>query len=157
MIKEIYIEESITDSLVKVLDNLVYNRLVIPFNSSASQDAEQTNNLSRNQYLNPILRNIIDEINFEKALYYRWFHMISYNHQGYQQKHDHKDTEDYSYILYLNSCTTGGETFFEMPNEKIVCVTPVKNKLIFFPSHFTHWGGRVVDSKKVAVGALISQ
>lgn len=157
MIKEIYIPENITDYLTKVLDNLVYNQLVIPYNSSASQNAEQTNNLCKNQFLIPVLRNIINLINFEKQLYYRWFHMISYNYQGYQQKHDHSATEDYSYILYLKSCSTGGETFFEMPEGKIIGVTPEKNKLIFFPSHLTHWGGQVVDIKKVAVGALIVQ
>lgn len=157
MIKEIYISENTTDLLVKILDSLVENKLVIPYNSSASQNAEQTNNLCKNQFMLPILRNISNEINFEKQLYYRWFHMISYDHLGYQQKHDHSATEDFSFILYLKSCDRGGETFFELPNGEIKSVKPIKNKLIFFPSHLTHWGGEVINEKKVAVGALIVQ
>lgn len=157
MIKEIYLPEYLTDYLSKVLDNLVYNKLVIPFNSSASQNAEQTNNLSRNLYLTPILKDIINHINFERTLSYRWFHMIAYNTNGYQQKHNHSATEDYSYILYLESCSVGGETFFELPDNSVKGIQPIKNKLIFFPSHLTHWGGQVFDSKKVAVGALIVQ
>lgn len=157
MIIETYIDEQITNRLETILDNLVDNRLCIPHNSSSSQEAHQTNNLCNYGQLQPILVKIIQHIEFHRPLIYRWFHMISYEKSGYQLKHDHADTEDFSFILYLTSCEEGGETAFEINNEKIVHVKPEKNKLIFFPSHVTHWGQSTICKKKVAVGALITE
>jgi hypothetical protein len=155
MIIETYIDETITEKLVSTLDKLVDNKLTIEHNSSSSQEAHQTNNLANYAPLQPILRDILNHIEFEKPLLYRWFHMISYDHQGYQLKHDHADTEDYSFILYLTTCSNGGETAFEIGNNEVLKIKPIKNKLIFFPSYYVHWGESTKDKKKVAVGALI--
>ena len=63
-----------------------------------------------------------------------------------------KNTEDYSFVLYLQD-SENGHTCFEIDN-KIVKVKPEKGKLVFFPSDIWHWGEKSSGKKKIAVGAL---
>ena len=75
-------------------------------------------------------------------------HMIDYDKNGEQLPHDHKKSEDYSFILYLND--SDGNTVFENIGE----IKPKKGKLVFFESHLLHYARPSVRNKKVAVGAL---
>ena len=73
---------------------------------------------------------------------------------GYQTsnivEHDHKKTEKYSFILYLNN--SDGDTVFKEPvNKKI---TPKLGKLIFFDSDISHRAEISNEGKQVLVGAI---
>jgi hypothetical protein len=76
-------------------------------------------------------------------------HLIDYEKNGYQLEHDHKQTEDCSFILYLNDCDTGHTVF-----EKSLRIKPEKNKLIVFKSDLKHYGETCLSNKKIAVGAM---
>ena len=79
-------------------------------------------------------------------------HLIHFYDLGYERAHDHKNTEDYSFVLYLQD-SENGHTCFEI-DDKIVKVKPEKGKLVFFPSDIWHWGEKSSGKKKIAVGAL---
>ena len=81
--------------------------------------------------------------------YSKYLHLIDYEKNGYQLEHDHKKTEDYSCILYLNNCNTGHTVF-----ESSLKIKPEKNKLIVFKSDLKHYGETCLSNKKVAVGAM---
>lgn len=153
MIKEIIINEEITNYLIFVLEQLKINNIGVPYNSTCTIDGFQTNNIYDVPCMQDTLNNILSYLP-ENNLKYRWFHMIDYQKNGYQKRHNHKQTEDFSFILYLIDCKNGGETIFET-NEGNVEIKPQKNKLVFFPSNVWHIGKDTIDHKKVAVGALI--
>ena len=86
----------------------------------------------------------------DKKLQLFHIHLIDYDEDGQQDSHDHKETEDYSFILYLND--SDGNTVFEDVCE----VSPKKGKLVLFKSDVRHYGKPTNTNKKVAVGALKS-
>ena len=86
----------------------------------------------------------------DKKLHLFHIHLIDYDKDGQQDTHDHKETEDYSFILYLND--SNGNTVFENVCE----VSPKKGKLVLFKSDIKHYGKPTNTNKKVAVGALKS-
>lgn len=57
----------------------------------------------------------------------------------------------YTWTLYLNDVSEGGETFF--PKQRVK-VTPKKGKLVFFPAYFTHphKGLKAKTEKYIATG-----
>ena len=90
-------------------------------------------------------------------LSFNWVHFVEYQRGGYQEFHDHKESETFSSILYLNTCR-GGETFF--PNSTglrhgdRLTISPIKNKMIAFPSYFSHRANKTSSwfiNKKVLV------
>jgi hypothetical protein len=151
----IYITEVadyITDNLILKLDNLKNKNDGVAYNSTATKNGFQTNNLSNDASIKSILGEILNYLPYPNNYQYRWFHMINYEQNGWQKAHDHTQTEDYSYILYLSSCNYGGETCFKLQPE--LQIKPKKNLIIFFPATILHWGNITIDHKKVAVGAL---
>jgi hypothetical protein len=79
-------------------------------------------------------------------------HFIDYDHGGYQSPHDHKKTEHYSCILYMND--SDGKTCFDTVNG-VVSVTPEESKIVFFKSDILHWAEKSFKNKKVLVGRFI--
>ena len=79
-------------------------------------------------------------------------HLLHFYDKGYEGAHDHQNTEDFSFILYLQN-SEDGHTCFQI-NDNIIKIKPEKNKLIFFPSNIWHWGEASSGNKKLAVGAL---
>lgn len=150
---ETKIPNTIVDVLLQLLQGLKETGLGVE-HETASRNAFQSRDLSSFPLLKPLLQQVIENIPESNLLTHRWFHLIDYNQGGYQEPHDHKMTEKYSYIIYLTDCENGGETFFKVKDE-IIKIKPEKNKLIFFPADIIHWGSETVDKKKVAVGALI--
>jgi len=150
-------ENRIDNILVESLENILYTEKRDEngfYSGSCTVNGFQTYSIHENEIYKPLLDTLLSFIPNGRFFRYRWFHLIEYNQFGSQKKHDHKETEDYSFIIYLNTCIEGGETVFEVPNEPLFVSKPEKGKLVFFPAHLKHWGEEVVEYKKVAVGAL---
>ena len=79
-------------------------------------------------------------------------HFIDYDHGGYQSPHDHKKTEHYSCILYMND--SDGKTCFDTV-DGVFSVAPEENKIVFFKSDILHWAEKSFKNKKVLVGRFI--
>ena len=152
MVFTVFVEDNITDELINILEHLKNTNDGVDLNVTCTINGFQTNNICEELYMKKILNSLLEYLP-RKDLNYRWFHMIDYNKNGSQKKHDHSKTEDFSFILYLSDCKNGGETLFETAKKNIK-VKPEKNKLIFFPSNLWHEGLETIDRKKVAVGAL---
>jgi len=158
MINDLFItavNNDISEGLSSILSNLKSNNIGIPANSSCTKQGFQTTNLMDNEEIKPYLNKIIDLLP-NKDFKHRWFHMIDYDINGLQEEHNHIQTEIYSYIIYLESSNTG-HTYFSLSNQSKMFIQPVKNMIIFFPSWLMHGALKVLDNKKVAVGALIKK
>ena len=77
----------------------------------------------------------------------RHIHMIEYNYGGYQTPHTHDHNEDYSCILYLNTCDDG-ETRF--PDHGINHF-PEEGKMVIFPATAYHGASETTSGKKILV------
>jgi hypothetical protein len=149
---ETKVEEDIVCELERILnEEKVAGR---QFKKCVTVNGFQTNTMHDNETCKPILDTLLSYVPDGQNFYYIWFHLIDYDEQGKQLKHNHAATEDYSFIVYLTTCKEGGKTFFEVPNEPPFVSEPVRGKLLFFPSYLDHWGEEVIEHKKVAVGAL---
>ena len=73
-------------------------------------------------------------------------HYIEYFKNGSQGEHNHFNTEEYSFILYLNDSI--GNTIFE--ND---IISPEKGLLIIFDSHLKHSSTNCYN-KRILVGAI---
>ena len=108
----------------------------------------QTSNIIK--YLNDSYKKDLTKRYFDiKDLFY--LHCIHYYPNGYQELHDHKDSEKYSFVAYLNDAD--GDTVIHLKNKKYR-ITPKKGKIIYFPGHLLHEGLLSTGNKRVAVGAL---
>jgi len=87
---------------------------------------------------------------FKVWLNYCWVHFVEYFEGGSQDIHNHKHNEDYSFVLYLNTCSDG-ETYFNV--DPPVSISPNKNNMILFSSNIDH-GAKTCYNKQVLVGGL---
>jgi len=87
----------------------------------------------------------------ESELEYTYLHLVDYSNGGIMSPHSHKHAEDFSYILYLNTCTDG-ETVLKYTHTTKE-VKPVKSKVLLFSSEIVH-SSNYSNSKKVLVGRL---
>jgi hypothetical protein len=78
-------------------------------------------------------------------------HLIHYDTNGYQLPHDHSETEDFSFIVYLND--SDQKTAFYRDGVYMY-ITPERGKGIVFDSKLLHWSLPGTIEKKVAVGAV---
>ena len=158
MIKQFFVEDEVSDYfnllLLFVSDNTdVYKDSK---NSSLSSNCFSTLNLLDKvpsekfyNYIGILLSLCQRELNLN--LEYFYIHMVNYENGGNMKIHQHIHNEDYSFILYLNSCTDGN-TILHLDN-KTHKVIPVKNKVLLFPSNIPH-SAEYSNSKKVLVGGL---
>jgi hypothetical protein len=83
-------------------------------------------------------------------LEYVYLHLVDYSNGGTMGEHKHSHNEDYSFILYLNTCTDGQTVLIlRQPYE----VLPSANKVLLFSSYIPHMS-EYSDSKKILVGGL---
>ena len=150
---ETYIRDALVNALENILD-IEKNNKNGSYSGTCTVNGFQTNAVHENETYKNILKELLSYIPDGNKFYYRWFHLIDYNKFGRQEKHNHEKTEDYSFIVYLNTCSEGGETVFETPNAPLFISKPIKNKLLCFPSYLNHYGEPVIESKKIAVGGL---
>jgi hypothetical protein len=109
---------------------------------------------------NPIatyLKNIKSDIesHIDARFEYYWIHVVSYQKEGFQEKHKHSHNEDCSFILYLNDCSDGETNFYVNPERNIQYkITPECGKMVVFSSSILHDSEKTNQNKKVLVGGL---
>jgi hypothetical protein len=96
------------------------------------------------------LQAVCSEILISK-LEYTYLHLVDYTNGGIMSPHSHDHAEDFSYILYLNTCDDG-ETVLEYKHTTKQ-VKPIKDKVLLFSSKIVH-SSNYSNSKKVLVGGL---
>lgn len=156
-----FFETIVSEEDILILENILLkekeakNEWIHP--NSCTVKGFTTNNLLKKQEYNDIFNKLLLYLPEQyQNLKYCWFHMIDYEINGKQKVHNHSETEDYSFIVYLTTCKQGGETVFYLDPTKKLSFLPVKGKMIFFPSFLDHFGDEVIDKKKIAVGALVN-
>ena len=153
-----FLEKFVNEKLILDLEDILQNEKSVNngfLEGSATKNGFQTNSVHEKVEYQNILKNLLLAGSPElPEFYYRWFHLIDYKKGGWQEEHDHVKTEDYSFIVYLTTCSNGGKTYFRISDSSVFQSTPVSGKILFFPAHLRHWGEEVIDEKRVAVGAL---
>jgi hypothetical protein len=157
---EFFVDNDIIDFFNDKLDFYKSNKnFFIPENSSATINGIQTCNMLNfddkdvEHYLN-ILKNKIEK-KCETNLYYHWSHLIEYKNNRHQQLHKHDHNEDFSIIVYLNTCEDG-ETLFYINQKRNITHTcfPEKGKSIMFSSTIYHSANKTFSNKRVLVLGL---
>jgi hypothetical protein len=148
------IEENIVDKFLHTLDVFKdlrpdLNRSLLPNHSCVN--GYHTGNILKFNFTVKMVNEILDKIPYGDTVLHH-VHLIHFYESGYEKAHDHKQTEDFSFILYLSN-SEDGHTCFKL-KEELYKVKPEKGKIIFFPSDIWHWGEPSSGNKKIAVGAL---
>ena len=84
-----------------------------------------------------------------------WVHMIEYESSGSQNGHKHDHNEDYSVIVYLNSCRDGA-TYFVLNEKRNVRtkVLPERGRGVMFHAGIKHGAYPTNDGKHILVLGL---
>ena len=136
-----------------------YKEISFSVNDTTTVNGIQTGNI-----LQLDENDVIQKLNFLKQkienkckckFIYHWAHLIQYENDGHQELHNHDQNEDFSLIIYLNSCSDGVTEF--LLNEKrksYVRYPPEKGRCIMFLSSIYHRGLPTTQNKKVLVLGL---
>ena len=103
----------------------------------------QSNNIEH-LFNKDLKKRIINYNNLHKDIFH--MHYIEYFEKGFQKEHNHQETEEWSFILYLNDAI--GDTVFEN-----FIFSPEKGLLVLFDSKLKHKGKKSFN-KKILVGAI---
>jgi hypothetical protein len=146
----LFLETNINNKTLMKINKIISNEKFIPVKNGSTQtfDGFQTENII-SFFSKDLLKEIVPFFNFFKNIFH--IHYILYNKNGYQGKHNHSKTENFSFILYLNNAT-GNTDFFI--GDYVYSVKPIKNKLIVFSSEIFHLGNKVKTTKQILVGAI---
>tara|TARA_Y100001963_G_C6628408_1_gene375074 strand:+ start:201 stop:779 length:579 start_codon:yes stop_codon:yes gene_type:complete len=134
--------------------NLVDISPTCTFKGIQSQNALQLANFKKDKNFQKCLDDIliIPESILGVRLSYYWVTFVEYYRGGYQTIHNHAHNEEYSLILYLNTCR-GGETYFDIKPPKLtlsptsdiirdegikLSFSPKKNNMLLFKSDTDH-------------------
>ena len=90
---------------------------------------------------------LITEREIDVKLQMHHIHLIEYDTGGYQTEHDHSHNEDWSIVLYLNTCNDG-DTYFPSLG---INHFPVKNKMVIFSAYAKHGANETNSGKKILV------
>tara|TARA_B100000427_G_scaffold136173_1_gene113227 strand:- start:86 stop:571 length:486 start_codon:yes stop_codon:yes gene_type:complete len=124
--------------------------------SSLSEDCFATTNILGivkdpmfDEYI-AYLKDIVESVG-SKKMYYHYLHLVSYDAGGFMTRHKHDHNEDFSFILYLNTCKDGATVLHYDDTEHHVL--PERNKVLVFSSDTEH-SAKFSDSKRILVGGL---
>jgi len=124
--------------------------------SSLSEDCFATTNILGivkdpvfDEYI-AYLKDIVEAVS-SKKMYYHYLHLVSYDSGGFMTRHKHDHNEDFSFILYLNTCKDGATVLHYDDIEHHVL--PERNKILVFSSDTEH-SAKFSDSKRILVGGL---
>lgn len=141
------LENNIINFSLNLLEKFKKNKKDISFNTF-TKNGFQTPNVIKH-YTDKNKKLLLKNLFKIEDLFH--LHLIEYYKEGYQDLHDHKKTEKFSFILYLND--SDGETIFHFKDRKITEI-PVKGKIIYFNSDILHLSTKSYLNKKVLVGAI---
>lgn len=153
---EFYVSDEVVNHFLSLLETIQENsEMRDSTNHCLSPNCFASNNLLKynleektNNLLDKILDKCIKQVKFNLEYYY--LHMISYQNGGDMLIHKHDHNEDYSYILYLNTCNDGHTTLYL---NSPVRIKPEHGKVILFSSDVYH-SGMFSKEKKILVGGL---
>ena len=160
---EVGIDNPISNDMLKCWNkykNRSMNRIGISttstFKGIQSSNALNLPNFQEDHLFQERLDNLlsITESIIGERLTYHWVHFVEYYRGGYQEIHNHKHNEDYSFILYLNTCR-GGQTYFDI--KPPVSFSPKKNNMLLFKSDIDHGAHKTSSwfrTKKILVCGL---
>jgi len=136
------IDNNIVDKIVKVIDKYKWDFVDVSSETSTEQGFQSSN------IINIFDDNLKKEMLDHQCLYQDIFHIhyLEYFNGGYQLNHNHLESEEYSFILYLNDAI--GDTIFTHKRIK-----PQKGLLVIFDSSLNHSGDKSIN-KKILVGAI---
>ena len=152
MIIQNKVSDQVVDNFLYILE--IYKQMREDLNQAVedrtcSINAYQTPNILYFNVFRDAAQLLLPYIPYDFKLELFHIHLINYYNGGYQKAHDHKKTEDFSFILYLSD-SNDGHTFFD----KNIKIKPERGKIIFFESDILHWAEANSGDKKLAVGAL---
>lgn len=153
---EFYVSDDVVDHFSLLLETVQTDSKMRDIsNHCLSSNCFASNNLLRydlKERTNSLLDEILEECSniLNTKLKYYYLHMINYQNGGDMLIHRHDHNEDYSYVLYLNSCDDGHTTLYLNPPIRI---KPEKGKVILFSSNVYH-SGMFSRNKKILVGGL---
>ena len=136
------INDSIVDKITDII-NINKNKFLNISNDTKTINGFQSNNIV-SFFDEDLKKKMMDNQCLYQDIF--WIHYIEYENSGFQLKHDHGETEEYSFILYLNDSI--GDTVFSHTR-----ITPEKGVLIIFDSKLSHRGAKSLN-KKILVGAI---
>ena len=142
----LFVEDEIVDDFLTTLD--LFKEKDLKVENTYTVNGFQSVNILALASTKELSSRLLKYIDKKLQLFH--IHLIDYDEDGQPDSQDHKETEDYSFILYLND--SDGNTVFENVCE----VSPKKGKLVLFKSDIKHYGKPTTTNKKVAVGALKS-
>ena len=149
MIKVTRIEND--DLIDELLDLLEYWKARTPILEIRNAKNKTQNGYQTGNVLYPTLHSkLVKELQLEEYNFDH-MHLIEYFQGGYQDRHNHEEYEDKSFILYLND--SDGDTVFYRDNE-VISTKPKRGKLVVFDANIQHQGLESKLNKKVAVGGL---
>ena len=150
------IDSDITDDILSNWESYKNNSLNLcdmsrtcTFNGIQTKNVLFLSDFQNNEFkksLNKLLE--ISKNILKSNIFFHYVHFVEYFADGYQSIHNHKHNEDFSLILYLNTCESGG-TYFESGNTYL----PTKNNIVLFSSYHNHGANctNALDNKKVLV------
>ena len=134
---------SVVDKIITIINNSNYEKV----NDTCTTNGKQSKNIIE-LFPDKILKDILFFNDFDKKLFH--LHYIEYDKGGYQKVHNHKKTEKFSFILYLND--SDGNTIFCDPYN--ISIKPKKGMLVVFSSDIMHYSLKSFKNKKILVGAI---
>lgn len=160
MIEQFFVSEKIVAYCKSLLKLALSSPTLFKDNkqSCLSSNCFATLNLLEFPHSN-IFYNYIDTLRIKceerigENLEYVYLHIVDYSNGGSMGEHKHSHNEDYSFILYLNTCDDGATTLLLREPYKIL---PTANKVLLFSSFISHMSD-YSESKKVLVGGLKKQ
>ena len=103
----LFVEDEIVDDFLTTLDLLKEKDLKVE--NTYTVNGFQSVNILALESTKELSSRLLKYIDKKLQLFH--IHLIDYDEDGQQDSHDHKETEDYSFILYLND--SDGNTVFE--------------------------------------------
>tara|TARA_R100000664_G_scaffold33441_1_gene50564 strand:+ start:1955 stop:2407 length:453 start_codon:yes stop_codon:yes gene_type:complete len=135
------------NTMEKILDLLNKQSFTNEAHNTCTKNGYQTGNII-DIFPKDLLKEMLPDDDFHERCFH--IHYIEYLNGGYQKRHNHENTERYSFIIYLND--SDGFTYFEEPiDEKI---TPERGRVLIFRSDVNHGAETSFKNKRVLVGAM---
>jgi hypothetical protein len=154
------VDISVCQDFLDFIDNKNFN-FKSEINGCSTINGYQTENILELINTKDSIKSGLDQIkdvienHISAKFEYHWIHLINYQKNGFQKKHNHSHNEECSFILYLNDSSDGETNFYVNPERNIQYkITPETGKMVVFSSSILHDSEKTDGDKKVLVGGL---